>query len=563
MAAPSSEAAAVPRTPPIFRRAPAQLVWGAALVSLIVLLALIGPMISPYAYDAMHIRDRFHPPSTVYLLGADEYGRDVLSRVLYGSRLSLLLGIAATLVSVAIGVPLGLLAGYMRGWVDEAIMRTLDVLISFPPIMLVLLLLSVTEPALWKAAAAIGLLFAPAIARIARSVTLDLSSQEFVTAAHARGDSTAYILFREILPNATPPIIVETSLRVTFAILVGAVLSFLGFGVQPPSADWGLMISQARTFLDRAPWIALAPGFAMCIPVIAVNLLCDGLREYLADRSGSAFSLGRFGSGREAASLPAVDRVTLDIAEGEILGLVGESGSGKSTLGRLMLRLLGPTSGSILIQGLDISRARGRQIKPLRRDMQIVFQNPDSSLNPRMTVGAALTRSATLLHSDVDPSRRMEELLDMVRLPQSYARRYPHQLSGGEKQRVGIARALAGNPRFVVCDEPVSSLDVSVQAAMINLLADLRWKLNLSMLFISHDLSVVAHLSDRIAVMRHGRLCEIGPTDQVLSRPRHPYTQALIAAAPALSSGDEAGEVQATMISNNGKVAGQGSFQGG
>jgi peptide/nickel transport system permease protein len=241
-------------------------------------------MISPFAYDAMHIRDRFHPPSMTYLLGADEYGRDVLSRVLYGSRLSLLLGIAATLVSVTIGVPLGLTAGYMRGRIDEAIMRTLDVLISFPPIMLVLLLLSVTEPALWKTAAAIGLLFAPAIARITRSVTLDLSSQEFIAAAHARAESTAYILFREILPNAAPPIIVETSLRVTFAILVGAVLSFLGFGVQPPSADWGLMISQARTFLDRAPWIALAPGFAMCITVVAVNLVGDGLREYLDPR---------------------------------------------------------------------------------------------------------------------------------------------------------------------------------------------------------------------------------------------------------------------------------------
>jgi peptide/nickel transport system ATP-binding protein len=259
-----------------------------------------------------------------------------------------------------------------------------------------------------------------------------------------------------------------------------------------------------------------------------------------------------------------VDRVTIDIAEGEILGLVGESGSGKSTLGRLMLRLMSPTSGSILIQGREISQAGSHQIKPLRRDMQIVFQNPDSSLNPRMTVGAALIRSATLLRPDTDPSRRMEELLDMVRLPQSYARRYPHQLSGGEKQRVGIARALAGNPRFIVCDEPVSSLDVSVQAAIINLLSDLRWKLNLAMLFISHDLSVVAHLSDRIAVMRQGRLCEIGPADQVLSRPSHPYTQALIAAAPALPSSDETNPPQAnSMISNTGKVAGHAGFQGG
>jgi peptide/nickel transport system ATP-binding protein len=289
------------------------------------------------------------------------------------------------------------------------------------------------------------------------------------------------------------------------------------------------------------------------------------LTKIFQHRSRPTFSLGRFDSRHESSSPPAVDRVTLDIAEGEILGLVGESGSGKSTLGRLMLRLIGPTSGKILIQGRDISQARERQIKPLRRDMQIVFQNPDSSLNPRMTVGAALIRSASLLHSGVNPIQRVEDLLEMVRLPQSYAKRYPHQLSGGEKQRVGIARALAGNPRFVVCDEPVSSLDVSVQAAIINLLADLRLKLNLSMLFISHDLSVVAHLSDRIAVMRRGKICEIGPAHQILSTPRHPYTQALIAAAPGLSSGNSAipSPASSSIISRNGRVIGQASLNGG
>lgn len=269
-----------PRRP----RLPRALVIGGAVLSVIVLLALLEPFLSPYGYDEIHPRNRFQGPSITHLLGTDEYGRDVLSRTLHGSRLSLFLGFSATTVSLIIGVPLGLIAGYARGRVDELVMRCLDVLISFPPIMLVLLLLSVTPPALWKTSAAIGFLFVPAIARIVRSVTLGLVAEEFIVAARARGESTWYILFRELLPNAWPAIMVEASLRVTFAILVGAVLSFLGFGVQPPDADWGLMISQARDFLGQAPWIALVPGAAMCVTVVAVNLLGDGLREYLDPR---------------------------------------------------------------------------------------------------------------------------------------------------------------------------------------------------------------------------------------------------------------------------------------
>ena len=281
MAAPSTE-------PPLprrrRRRLPGSLVSGASIVIFVIVLAIVGPWMSPFPYDEIHVRDRFQGISTTYLLGTDEYGRDVLSRTLYGTRLSLILGFSATLVSLVLGVPLGLVAGYYRGLTDEAIMRCMDVLISFPPLMLVLMLLAVTPTALWKTAGAIGLLFIPAIARITRSVTLNLTSEEFIVAAHARSETPLYILTREILPNAWPPIIVEASLRVTFAILAGAVLSFLGFGVQPPSADWGLMIAQARVFLERAPWIALAPGFAMCVTVVGVNLLGDGLREYLDPR---------------------------------------------------------------------------------------------------------------------------------------------------------------------------------------------------------------------------------------------------------------------------------------
>jgi peptide/nickel transport system permease protein len=191
------------------------------------------------------------------------------------------MGFGATAICLCVGVPLGLLAGYLRGRTDELIMRAMDVLMSFPPILLGLLILAVTPPSLWKAMVAVGIVYVPAIVRLARSVTLEIAQEEFILAAHARGDGTAYILFREILPNAWPPLAVEAGLRVTFAILLGAALSFLGIGAQPPSSDWGLMISDARPFLERAPWIVLAPGIAMSVTVIGINLLGDGLRQML------------------------------------------------------------------------------------------------------------------------------------------------------------------------------------------------------------------------------------------------------------------------------------------
>jgi peptide/nickel transport system permease protein len=187
-------------------------------------------------------------------------------------------------------VPLGLLAGYSSRAVDEAIMRVMDVLLSFPPILLGLLILTVTPPSLYKAMIAVGVVYVPAIVRITRSVTLEITQEEFIQAARARGDSTAYILFREILPNAWPPLIVEAGLRVTFAILLAAAFSFLGMGAQPPSSDWGLMISDARPFLETAPWIVLAPGIAMSVTVIGINLLGDGLRQVLDPRQSSGRS---------------------------------------------------------------------------------------------------------------------------------------------------------------------------------------------------------------------------------------------------------------------------------
>ena len=280
MAAASLEAPARARARPW----PLQLRAGLIIVGTIVVVAALAPWIAPHPWDTISIRTRFLAPNATYWLGTDDYGRDVLSRLLMGARLSLGMGIGATLFSVAIGVPLGLAAGYFRGWVDEVLMRAADVLMAIPAIMLGLLVLAVTPPALWKTALAVGFVYIPLIARVARSVTLGLAGEDFVQAARARAEGSAYILFREILPNAWPPLIVEASLRVTYAILLGSALSFLGLGAQPPSSDWGLMIAEARQFIDRAPWIALAPGFAMCLLVVGINLIGDGLRERLDPR---------------------------------------------------------------------------------------------------------------------------------------------------------------------------------------------------------------------------------------------------------------------------------------
>jgi peptide/nickel transport system permease protein len=259
---------------------------GLVALGVLILVAAVGSWVTPYDPTAFAVRVRLHAPDFAHPFGTDEFGRDVLSRVLAGAHVSMLIGFGAMLLSLVAGVPIGLFTAYSRGRAAMLVLRATDLLLALPPILLGLLILAVTPPNLVKTIIAVGLVYIPIMVRLVRAVSLGLLQEDFVEAARARGEGAASILLREILPNAWPAIIVECGLRVTFAILLGSALSFLGLGPQPPSSEWGLMIAESRQFLDQAPWIGLAPGLCLCVLLVTVNFVGEGLRARLDPSHG-------------------------------------------------------------------------------------------------------------------------------------------------------------------------------------------------------------------------------------------------------------------------------------
>lgn len=257
---------------------------GLSVLLPIILVAILGETVAPYDPTETHVADRFARPGGEYILGTDHLGRDLLSRIILGGRTSLLLGFGATALALVLGVPVGLTAGYAKGRVDEVLMRIMDIIMSVPTLLLGLLILVVLPSSILNVVMAIGVVYAPRIARVTRSATLSVSEEEYVMAAKARGESSPYILFREILPNVTGPIVVEGSVRVGYAIMIGTALSFLGLGTGPPNPDWGFMISTARENIYQTPWFLIWPSFALLLTVMATNLIGDGLRDVLDPR---------------------------------------------------------------------------------------------------------------------------------------------------------------------------------------------------------------------------------------------------------------------------------------
>jgi len=548
--------------------------FGAVVLGVIVLLALLTPILPLHPPNATNTANRFlRPLSEGHLLGTDHLGRDLLSRLLWGTRLSLAVGFAAAVIAAVIGAAIGIVAGYAGGRTDNVTMRGVDMLMAFPYILLAQAIVAALGPGLMNALIAVAVVNIPFFARNIRGVTVSLAHREFVDAARLSGLGHGRILLTEVLPNVVPIIVIAMSTTVGWMILETAGLSFLGLGSQPPQADLGSMLGEARGALITAPHTSVVPGVMILLIVMSINLLGDGVRDALDPRLRSG-ALARpmaatlvertppppaagegllrieglrteFRTGRRVGR--AVGGVDLALAPGECVGLIGESGSGKSVTALSVMGLVASppgviTGGAVRLEGEDLIGAPYARLRALRGNrVAYIFQDPLSTLHPLYTVGEQLAE-AIRVHRPVsraEAHRRAVELLDDVRIPNAARRAgaFPHELSGGMRQRIGIAMALANDPDIIIADEPTTALDVTVQAQVLKLLDDLRRSRGLAILFITHDFGVVAQLCDRVAVMYAGRIVEEGPTAEVLAAPAHPYTARLIACVPELGGG--------------------------
>ncbi|MBR0669652.1 dipeptide/oligopeptide/nickel ABC transporter permease/ATP-binding protein [Neoroseomonas soli] len=543
------------------------------LAAIIVLAAIAAPLLPLTDPVRQDVANRLTGPSFTHWLGQDEYGRDVLSRIVWGARVSLSVAFAAAAMAAAGGTLLGILGGYFRGVVELVTVRVAEVVLCFPPLLLALLVVTLMGPGAGTLVFSLAILFAPGFARVAYAETLSARSLDYVTAQEALGARTRRILARTLLPNIAPPLLVQFSLTVASAMVLESGLSFLGLGVVPPSPSWGLMIRGARASMEQAPLLLFWPCLALTGTVLVLNLLCDRLRDLLDPRGKAA---GRPGFLRRLVALPAapvgalpaapglltVEGLTLEIpsragqvqvvrdvgfslAPGETLAIVGESGSGKTLTGLAVMGLLPsavkPVAGRILFTGRDgqvrdLLRMPETDMRALRgRDLAMIFQDPSSSLNPLLRIGAQVGESLRAHGVTQGVKARVVALLRQVGLPdpERAADAYPHEVSGGQRQRVMIAAAIANHPRLLLADEPTTALDVTVQAQILGLLAELRRAEGaMGMVFVTHNLAVVSDIADRVLVMYAGEVVEEAPVTDIFAAPRHPYTAALIASMP-------------------------------
>ncbi|QEW22606.1 ABC-transporter ATP-binding protein [Marinibacterium anthonyi] len=547
---------------------------GAVVLGLILLLVLLVPLLPLADPDATATADRFKRPfAEGHLLGTDHLGRDLLSRLLYGTRLSLAVGFAAAVVAATLGSAIGIVAGYAGGRTDNLIMRGVDMLMAFPYILLALAIVAALGPGLMNALIAVAAVNIPFFARNIRGITVSLAGREFIDAARLAGKGHVRIILTELLPNVLPVIVIAMSTTVGWMILETAGLSFLGLGSQPPQADLGSMLGEARAALITAPHTSVVPGIMIFLIVMSVNLLGDGVRDALDPRLKSgALSRPRATTRVDRTSVPdlpqqgvldlqdlqtqfhvgpriykAVGGVSINVAPGECLGIIGESGSGKSVTALSVMGLVASppgviTGGAVKFDGEDLLSARYESLRKKRGDrVAYIFQDPLATLHPLYRVGEQMVE-AIQVHHKISKSKaraRALELFNAVRIPNAESRldNYPHEMSGGMRQRVGIAMAMVNDPDVIIADEPTTALDVTVQAQILALLDDLRRERGLAIIFITHDFGVVAQLCDRVAVMYAGRIVEEGPTQAVLDAPAHPYTKRLIACVPELGGG--------------------------
>ena len=573
--------------------------WGARLslitVGLLILVAVLASFIAPH--DPIAITSTYQAPSGEHIFGTDNIGRDVLSRVMYGARYSLVIGLSATFFALVLGSIIGALAAVTRTWVSEIIMRVIDIVMSVPGIALAAVFVSILGQSMIGIIIAIGVLYVPQIARVVRANVISEYGKDYVRAVIVSGARAPWILIKHVTRNIAAPVMVFTTLSVADAIVFEASLSFINAGIPEPTPTWGNILASAKEgVLYGFWWQATFPGLLIMITVLCLNILSEGITDAMvaapsadapsdpadahARRKEDRLLTDPVAAYREQeASLNealaklkdaelrrtdrlqphstqppvlevrdlciqfprhgdvnVVDHVSFAVRPGETMGLVGESGCGKSITSLTIMGLLDPKakiSGEILFDGKNLVGMSAKEHNALRgHEIAMIYQDALSSLNPSMLIKnqmRQLTRRGG--------TRSAEELLTLVGLdPKRTLESYPHELSGGQRQRVLIAMALTRDPKLVIADEPTTALDVTVQKQVIELLNDLREKLGFAMVFVSHDLALVAKVAHSITVMYAGQVVEQGSTTELLTDPRHEYTRGLLGSVTSIEA---------------------------
>ena len=574
-----------------------------ARISLVVLVAFVlaavfAPLVSPHSpYEIFTARQA---PDGQFLFGTDNKGRDVLSRMIYGARYSLTIGLCATAWALVAGSILGSIAAVSRKWVSEIIMRCMDVIMSFPGIALAAVFVVVFGNSLPSLILAIGFLYIPQIARVVRANVVSEYGQDYVRAVVVSGARAPWILWKHVVRNCIAPVLVYTIVLVADAIVFEASLSFISAGIPEPDPTWGNILADARAgVLSGQWWQALFPGLAIMITVLCLNILSEGMTDAMAaapkapiaaaddavtgereaDRLVAdptlAYKAQAESLKRRLAELQAVEKTRTDRFEArtdvppilevrdlcikfprhgdvnvvdhvsfvvrprQTMGLVGESGCGKSITSLTIMGLLDPKaqiSGEVLYDGQNLLDMSQKEMNALRgREIAMIYQDALSSLNPSMLIKSQMKQLTKR-----GGTRSAEELLELVGLdPKRTLDSYPHELSGGQRQRVLIAMALTRDPKVVIADEPTTALDVTVQKQVIELLNRLQKELGFAMVFVSHDLALVAEVANSITVMYAGQVVEQGPVKDILCHPVHEYTRGLLGSVLSIEAGGD------------------------
>ncbi len=563
---------------------------------LIVMIAVFANILAPH--NPLEIFTARQAPDAQFLFGTDDKGRDVLSRMMYGARYSLIIGLGATAFALVCGSIIGAVAAVARKWVSEVIMRILDVITSFPGIALAATFVLVFGNSVPSLIFAIGFLYIPQIARIVRANVVSEYNQDYVRAVVVSGARAPWILVKHVIRNCIAPVMVFTIVLVADAIVFEASLSFISAGIPEPTPTWGNILSDARGgVLAGRWWQALFPGLAIMITVLCLNILSEGITDAMAAAPKAPVKAddAAVRANREADKLVAdptlayaaqaemleqrlselqaiektrtdrfeartdvppilevkdlcikfprhgdvnvVDHVSFVVRPRQTMGLVGESGCGKSITSLTIMGLLDPkakVSGEILYDGQNLLNMDQKQMNALRgREIAMIYQDALSSLNPSMLIKAQMKQLTKR-----GGTRTAEELLELVGLdPKRTLDSYPHELSGGQRQRVLIAMALTRDPKLIIADEPTTALDVTVQKQVIDLLNKLQKELGFAMVFVSHDLALVAEVANSITVMYAGQVVEQGPVSDILCHPVHEYTRGLLGSVLSIEAG--------------------------